>query len=1057
MPIELSSLDESSKQSVTLDTTRLAKDYYQSVGSHALSLIYQQGESHPLIGPLLDIYKQLDDEALFTFVEKVVKDKKPAVAVTLLSSLTLAQRQRLLPHLDKQALGLLLMQSVRQGDIALVTEILSYQPALNQHLNEDGLTELDAIELAIRFSENDILNVLLNHSEKPSPKDLSAESFAAKDTLYGFKKGNKKFFSACSIDLVAGESIHISSAGFKKVITLKQYRDRLKFYKGSPIVTVESFFAVGQKLNAVTHKDGKQYKATITAVQHHRILVRYQDAPEPIESWLDLSNKIDRDKIAHFNTCPFDTEDTSCLQDYVFPALKDPDGNFYPVRVLNTKPGKIFVHYIGWQKKYDEWLDLTKASTLKRFKQVNINANKAQSKSLGHYLKLALEYENRDAIKQIIIKGLSNKDDIEWLTKQAIQTKDKEVIDWLMAHCNPALFESALNLSRYDDKESHALLYALKTKANEFILSLIQSGASLTATDSDGVCALDIIIAEKNWPVLAFIIDNTIDILSSEQKEEILYHAVFDKQYAILKQLISHTDFSNSFSDPEQKTALHLAIDNQDALALALLLMSGINVDLVTLDGLAVATYIKQHYKHALLDVLAHPQKYAEPITYFFSCPTIGRNAQEALSLMPLTYLQSYEIDGKTALTKAAGLGLFHHALSLIAKGLDINAKDSEGYCPLHRAIIADDYKMVAYLIEAGANPNITTATDENAKQLIETLARKHAIVNKMLMLDAIDRPSSSISPYTVAVLTGNQAKIKQLAANADIAIPSNPSPIELAIETHQSPILFDLLKPTTQYDAEERARLFDVAVKACHESLATHIDESKMMLRQLDAMYTNRYMSLGLLPTETGQLAHASTTDIKQRFIELALRYIHLDKEKRTGELCQWLYETSITANYRSLGALSQSYCELSQSQITLLQTGIDDTKANAKQRLQMLDTLYFKSKMHHNGVHLGFMRVGLGSNAAVKKAFFDSAKAIVETVSDLHEKAMLYYYLANEAQTTEGISSGTGRQFHALECEVRALIAESEPVASTDVTELQQPQQLYHSIYPQLKSDRH
>ena len=88
----------------------------------------------------------------------------------------------------------------------------------------------------------------------------------------------------------------------------------------------------------------------------------------------------------------------------------------------------------------------------------------------------------------------------------------------------------------------------------------------------------------------------------------------------------------------------------------------------------------------------------------------------------------------------AAAGGVIEAVKQHIAAGTDVNAKDEDGYTPLHFAVVNDDKELAELLIAAGADVNAKTdmfemtplhhAVELGNKEIVELLIAKGADVN---------------------------------------------------------------------------------------------------------------------------------------------------------------------------------------------------------------------------------------------------------------------------------------------------------------------------------------
>ncbi len=93
----------------------------------------------------------------------------------------------------------------------------------------------------------------------------------------------------------------------------------------------------------------------------------------------------------------------------------------------------------------------------------------------------------------------------------------------------------------------------------------------------------------------------------------------------------------------------------------------------------------------------------------------------KALLATPGIDVQAKDRDGFTALHWAAWSGMPYTSVLLIEAGLDINAKDNNGYTPLMLAAMRGNDQVVRILLSLGADATLRNAEGETAQQLAIT------------------------------------------------------------------------------------------------------------------------------------------------------------------------------------------------------------------------------------------------------------------------------------------------------------------------------------------------
>ncbi|EGG17298.1 hypothetical protein DFA_08291 [Cavenderia fasciculata] len=144
---------------------------------------------------------------------------------------------------------------------------------------------------------------------------------------------------------------------------------------------------------------------------------------------------------------------------------------------------------------------------------------------------------------------------------------------------------------------------------------------------------------------------------------------------------------------------------------------------------------------------------------------------------------------------------------------LQLNAKDSNGYTPLHIAIIKGRLYFVKKLLEKGADPRVSTKQNENALHIAIT-SNEHTIVQLLLdnnpshaqeLLNQFD--SKGRSPLHRAIINGNPPLVELLVSkganvnlfNPNTSLECTTSPLADALKTSDIYCIILLL----QYDVD--------------------------------------------------------------------------------------------------------------------------------------------------------------------------------------------------------------------------------------------------------------
>ena len=188
----------------------------------------------------------------------------------------------------------------------------------------------------------------------------------------------------------------------------------------------------------------------------------------------------------------------------------------------------------------------------------------------------------------------------------------------------------------------------------------------------------------------------------------------------------------------------------------------------------------------------------------------------------------------RAELLDAARLGDYHrvnYAASVVA----VDTRDSEGRTALLLASMEGHARIVALLLEKGANPNVT---DAEGKSALRHALHEHPEVAKALLeggADANERDGDGSRLLMNAVIGGNAATVRLLLdGGADPSIRNNEglSPLTIAEEVGASEVV-DLLRAAgAQKSLEEQ---LDVAIRGGNVAKVTSLLEQDVDVDRLD------------------------------------------------------------------------------------------------------------------------------------------------------------------------------------------------------------------------------
>ena len=257
-----------------------------------------------------------------------------------------------------------------------------------------------------------------------------------------------------------------------------------------------------------------------------------------------------------------------------------------------------------------------------------------------------------------------------------------------------------------DENGMPPILYAMKSGSVELADALVAAGADIKATDKDGLTALHYAVRSGNEALVARLLQQgfkadqegwltPLNQVSNLRIAELLIQAgarvntVDEYSYTPLQRACSrHEDVAIALlaaganpnvQDNDGDTPLHVSFGYyQSGKATLALLENGARVDVCNNAG--------QTPLHA---VLTDPNRGGSTD----GSPESGRNVNDSDRNREKNRLQAATI--------------------MLAKGVDVNAQDKEGYTPLHRAAESGMPDIVRLLLKSGAKVNAKTVKGE--------------------------------------------------------------------------------------------------------------------------------------------------------------------------------------------------------------------------------------------------------------------------------------------------------------------------------------------------------
>ncbi len=303
------------------------------------------------------------------------------------------------------------------------------------------------------------------------------------------------------------------------------------------------------------------------------------------------------------------------------------------------------------------------------------------------------------------------------------------------SHMLNALLENGGNVNETDSK-GKSLLYIAHTilieRFNEFrskmFTSLVRKGANVNITDEDNIPLLLVYVNRGLTFYSGLLIEHGAKLSVTDRKGNGPMHlAVKSNRYQIVSLLVKKKVPITTRGN-EGNTPLHYAVKNKSAAITSLLLKGGANVNIKNNAGYTPVHLAVQLRNKPILEELIKNKADLKSI-----------NGYGNSLLMEACKLEDYQ-------TNKATLEIID---TLIKGGAGINQKNRYGNTPLMYAINRQNATLVKYLLEKGANPDITDSRgnthlkktvinavysslkNESLRRIIYALADHGADINK--------------------------------------------------------------------------------------------------------------------------------------------------------------------------------------------------------------------------------------------------------------------------------------------------------------------------------------
>ena len=137
---------------------------------------------------------------------------------------------------------------------------------------------------------------------------------------------------------------------------------------------------------------------------------------------------------------------------------------------------------------------------------------------------------------------------------------------------------------------------------------------------------------------------------------------------------------------------------------------------------------------------------------------------------------------------------------AFLNKGIDVNIRDSDGFTPLHIAAMMFDINTAEFLLDHGADKDISSINGQRAEDLAGEIFKKVLSLNSRFNLQTNDYTSYSKlgSDFMKEISDGNVELIKKRQHDGEIAnnmLPDGKIPLEHALKSRNKEIINIILK----------------------------------------------------------------------------------------------------------------------------------------------------------------------------------------------------------------------------------------------------------------------
>lgn len=258
------------------------------------------------------------------------------------------------------------------------------------------------------------------------------------------------------------------------------------------------------------------------------------------------------------------------------------------------------------------------------------------------------------------------------------------------------LVDAGADLNATDTEGGTALHAAALSGSMNVLKLLIKNNAKLDLQDDEGSTPLLLALLQSRHGVAKYLIESGADLNMKDNYGVAPIHVAISQGPTLLDTLLCH-NLDVNVKDDEGRTALHLAVDDNYFSAVELLVAHNANVNISDEDGSTPLHLAKLNSNRGIFTMDEQVNVLQEALMEWkidANEALSGQIAKESvLTEETQSMLQIAVISGRKQVVDL-----------LIENGALLDAEDNSGCTPLHEAVMNGDFAKVLLLLERGAD-----------------------------------------------------------------------------------------------------------------------------------------------------------------------------------------------------------------------------------------------------------------------------------------------------------------------------------------------------------------